>query len=91
LTLGVRANVQSKSSISIGEKVEIRPKGFKLGVTADIEKIFSICPRLLISSVHYGLVLAPRPQKRIPSNLGGQFPTLGANIPAFINILMSMF
>jgi len=53
---------------------------------ADIEKIFSICPRLLINSEHYGLVLAPRPQKRIPSNLRGQFATLGTNIPAFINI-----
>jgi hypothetical protein len=28
LTLGVRADVQPKSSISIGAKVEIRPKGF---------------------------------------------------------------
>jgi len=31
-TLGVRANVQSKSSILIGAKVEISPKGFTLGV-----------------------------------------------------------
>jgi hypothetical protein len=35
----------------------------------------------------YGLVLAPRLEKRIPSNLGGQFATLGANVPAFINNL----
>jgi hypothetical protein len=27
-------------------------------------------------------------RKRIPSNLGGQFATLGANVQAFINILM---
>jgi len=58
---------------------------------ADIEKIFSICPKLLINSEHYGLVFAQRPKKRIPSNLGGQFGTLGTNIPAFINILTSMF
>ncbi len=32
-----------------------------------------------------------RPQKRIPSNLGGQFATLRANIPGFIIILRSMF
>jgi hypothetical protein len=29
-TLGVRANVRPKSSIPIGEKVEISPKGFTL-------------------------------------------------------------
>jgi hypothetical protein len=33
-TLGVRANVQPKSSIPIGAKVEIGPKGFTLGVKA---------------------------------------------------------
>jgi hypothetical protein len=43
-TLGVRADVQLKSSIPIGAKVEISPKGFTLGVKAEIEKlIFSIC------------------------------------------------
>jgi len=45
-TLGVRANVQPKSSILIGGKVEISPKGFALGVKAEIEKKnFSICPK----------------------------------------------
>jgi hypothetical protein len=39
-----------------------------------------------------GLVLAPRlEKKRMPSNLGGQFATLGANVSAFINIMTSMF
>jgi hypothetical protein len=37
-TLGVRANVHPKSSISIGSKVEIGPKGFALGVKTEIEK-----------------------------------------------------
>ncbi len=37
-TLGVRANVQPKSNIPIGAKVEINPKGFTLGVKADIKK-----------------------------------------------------
>jgi hypothetical protein len=32
-------------------------------------------------------VLAPKAEKRIPSNLRGQFATLGTNVPAFINIL----
>jgi hypothetical protein len=37
-TLGVRVNVRPKSSIPIGAKVEISPKGFTLGVKAEIEK-----------------------------------------------------
>jgi hypothetical protein len=37
-TLGVRANVQPKTSISIGAKVEIGLKGFTPGVKAEIEK-----------------------------------------------------
>jgi hypothetical protein len=37
-TLGVRPHVQPKSSIPIGAKVEISPKGFTLGVKAEIEK-----------------------------------------------------
>jgi hypothetical protein len=53
-------NVQLKSSIPIGAKVEASPKGFTLGVTAEIEKIFSICPKLLINAELYGLLLAPR-------------------------------
>jgi hypothetical protein len=44
-TLGVRANVQPKSSIPIGAKVEISHKGFTIGVKAEIEKYFSICPK----------------------------------------------
>jgi hypothetical protein len=43
--LGVTANVQPKSSIPIGAKVEISLKGFTLGVKAEIEKNFSICPK----------------------------------------------
>jgi hypothetical protein len=55
-TLGVKANVQLKSSIPIGAKVEISPKGFKLGVKAEIGKTFSICPKLVINAEFYGLV-----------------------------------
>ncbi len=36
-----------------------------------IKKNFSICPKLLINAELYGLVLAPKAEKRIPSNLGG--------------------
>jgi hypothetical protein len=43
--------------------------------------MFSICPKLLINAELYGLVLAPRLEKRISSNLGSQFATLGDNVP----------
>ncbi len=49
-TIGVKANVQLKSSIPIGAKLEISPKGFTLGIKAEIEKIFSTCPKLLINA-----------------------------------------
>jgi hypothetical protein len=60
-------------------------------VKADIEKVFSIYPKLLINAELYGLVLAPRLKKRILANLGSQFATLGPNVPAFVSILRSMF
>ncbi len=63
LTLGVRGDVQPKSSIPIGAKVEISPKGFTVGVKADIENNFSIGLKLLINAEHCGLVLAPRLKK----------------------------
>ncbi len=89
--MGVRADVQPESSIPIGGKVEISPKSFTLGVKAELEKIFSICPKLLVNAELYGLVLAPSPEKGYQSNLRGQFATLGANVSAFINILTSIF
>jgi hypothetical protein len=52
-TLGVRANVQPKSSIPIGAKVEISLKSFTRGVMADMQKNFSICPKLLINAELY--------------------------------------
>jgi hypothetical protein len=42
--------VQPNSSIPIGAKVEISPQGFTLEVKAELEKIFSICPKLLINA-----------------------------------------
>jgi hypothetical protein len=60
------------------------PKGLTLGVKADIERNSSICPKLAIIAKHYDLVFSPMQKKRIPSNLGGQFATLGlAGLPAF--------
>jgi hypothetical protein len=55
------------------QKLEISPKNFTLGVKAEIEKIFSICPELLINAELYGLVISPMLKKRIPTNLGSQF------------------
>jgi hypothetical protein len=47
-------NVQPKSSIPIGGKVEISPKGFTLGVKVKLKKIFSIfCPKLLTNATFY--------------------------------------
>jgi hypothetical protein len=37
-TLGVKATVKPKSSIPIGAKVEISPKGFTLGVKPETQK-----------------------------------------------------
>jgi len=56
------------------------------------KKIFSICPKLLIHAELYALVLASRLKKKgIPWNLRSEFATLEANVPAFTNILTSMF
>jgi len=60
------------------------------GVKGDIEKNFSICPKLLINAELYGLVLARRLKKGY-HQMGGQFATPWANVPAFINIMTSMF
>ncbi len=63
-TPGVQANVELKSSIPIGAEVEISPKGFTRGVKAEIEKVLSICPKLLINAELCGLVLATRLEKK---------------------------
>jgi len=44
----------NQASIPVGAKVEIGPKGFTLGVKAEIEKIISICPKFLINAELYG-------------------------------------
>jgi hypothetical protein len=82
----LRPNVELKSSIPVGAKVEISPMGFALRVKVEILKIFSICPKLLINDQLYGIVLALRLKKRIVSNLGSQFATLE---PMFQHLLIS--
>jgi hypothetical protein len=67
-------------------EVEIGPKGFRLGVKAEIENIFSIYPKLLINTELYGLVLATRLKK-------GYHPIWEANLqplgPIFQHLLIS--
>jgi len=54
--LGVDADVQLKSCVPIRAKIEISPKGYiTLGVKSEIEKIFLICPKLLINAELYGI------------------------------------
>jgi hypothetical protein len=81
-TLEVIADIQPKWSIPIGAKVEISPKGFTLGVKAQLEKIFSICPKLLINAELYDLVLAPRLEKGYHGIWEANLKTLGANVSA---------
>ncbi len=73
--------------------VQISPKRFTLGVKADEiqKKTFQSAPSTNKMLNFYGLVLAPRLKKRVLSNLGGRFASFGADVPAFINILTSMF
>jgi hypothetical protein len=49
--------VKPKLSIPIGAEVEISPKGFTLGVKAELKTIFVICPKLLINAKLCGLGL----------------------------------
>jgi hypothetical protein len=68
-------------------KVEISPQGLYTRSQDRTRKILSICPKLLLNAELYGLVLAPRLEKGIPSNLRGQFATLEAKVRAFISKL----
>jgi len=46
------------------QKLKSAPKGFTLGVESELEKILSICRKLLMNAEFYGLVLlAPRLEK----------------------------
>jgi hypothetical protein len=60
-------------------------------VNPKVKKKNSIFPKLLLNAELYGVASAPRLKKGIPTDLGRQFATLGANVSAFINILTSMF
>jgi hypothetical protein len=70
------------------QKLKSAPRAFTLGVKTEIEKIFSICPKLLINAELYGLVIGPKAEKRMPSNLGSQFATTLLE-PMFQHLLIS--
>jgi hypothetical protein len=67
------------------QKLKSAPMGFTLRVKAELEKSFSICLKLLINaqSTLWALLIGPKAGKSVPSNLRGQFATLGANVSAF--------
>jgi hypothetical protein len=80
--------LNSNQAFLLVHKLKSAPQGdFTLGVKEKKtgEKIFNlpqVTNKLIVTL--YGLVLAPRlKKKRIPSNLGTQFATLGANVPTF--------
>ncbi len=90
-TLGVRANVQPKSSIPIGAKSWNWPQGlYTRSQGWNRKETFQSAPSTNKCWTLWPCI-GPKAGKRIPSNLGGQFATLGANVPEFINMLMSMF
>jgi hypothetical protein len=62
------------------QKLKPAPNGFTLGVKAELERIFSICLKLLRNVESFmAFVLAPRAgKKRSPSNLRGHFANRGA-------------
>jgi hypothetical protein len=70
----------------MGAKVEVSPKGFTLGVNAEIKnKLFNL-PQVLINAQLYGLVLGPRLKKQYH-----QIWAPGLKVPAFFNMLKSKF
>ncbi len=73
-------------AIPIGEKVEINPNGCTPGGKAELEKIFSICPKLLINAELYGHVWAPRLEKGYHRIWEADLQPLG---PMFQHLLMS--
>jgi hypothetical protein len=63
--LGVKANVQLKSSIPIDAKVEISHKGFALGVKPEIQKKnFSICPQVTNKCRTLWPCIGPKAEKK---------------------------
>jgi hypothetical protein len=60
-------------------------------VKAEIEKKLFNLPQVLINAELYGLVLASRLKKGYHQIWEANLQPLGPDVPAFINILMSIF
>jgi hypothetical protein len=54
------------------------------------KELFNL-PQVINKCCTFWPCIGSKAEKRIPSNLGGQFATPWANVPAFINIMTSMF
>ncbi len=90
-TLQQNNAVHCKAALSGPKPAPDRARlGYLASRQGHIEKNFSICRKLLINAELYGLVLARRLKKGY-HQMGGQFATPWANVPAFINIVTSMF
>ncbi len=86
-THGIKANVWLKSSIPIGAKVEISLKGFTLKTQGWNRKILFNLPQVTYRCWTFMALYWPQGlKKRIPLNLGSQFATFEANVPAYILI-----
>jgi hypothetical protein len=68
------------------QKLKSAPRAFTLGVKAELERIFSICPKLLINAELYGHVWAPRLEKGYHRIWEADLQPLG---PMFQHLLMS--
>jgi hypothetical protein len=76
--------------LTLSAEVEISPKGFTLGVKAELKTIFAICPKLLINAKLCGLVLA-QGWKKDTIKFVKPICNPMFQLPTFINILTLMF
>jgi hypothetical protein len=76
----------SDQAFLLVQKLKLAPRAFTLGVKTEIEKIFSICPKLLINAELYGLVLDPRLKKGYHQIWEANLQPLG---PMFQHLLVS--
>ncbi len=89
LTLGVRDDVQPKSSIPIGPKSWTWPQGLYSRSQGWNIKIYIFnLPQATNKCWTLWPCIGPKAEK---GHHGSQFATLGANLPAFINSVTSMF
>jgi hypothetical protein len=56
--------LNSNQAFLLMKKLKSTPRGFTLGVHAEIEKMLSICHKLLMYAELYGFVLAPKAETR---------------------------